>query len=228
MRKSSQKIFALLMALVMLIGVIPVPAFAAEGDPVVVIAGSDYQQSGSTTPKSNTTNILNRIEQDYTKESGVVKGFIFGGDYSQSLNSSSTTTSGINELKGVVQGVYGTGLNEVYVQGNHDAAVSGLTATGAHDTDYYGVFSINEDDFPSGGSVSSTMLTNLQNYLNGKVNEGYKKPIFVVTHLPLHKTNRYDSNGTGASIFNVLNEAGGKGLNIIFLFGHNHSGGYDA
>ena len=226
--KEMKRLLAIILAVVMLVGIVPVSAFAAEGDPVVVIAGSDYQQSGSTTPKNNATSILNRIEQDYAKESGVVKGFLFGGDYSQSINSSSTTTSGINELKGVVQGVYGTGLNEVYVQGNHDAAVSGLTATGAHDTDYYGVFSINEDDFPSGGSVSSTMLTNLQNYLNGKVNEGYKKPIFVVTHLPLHKTTRYDSTGTGASIFNVLNEAGGKGLNIIFLFGHNHSQGYDA
>lgn len=196
----------------------------AANETVVVIAGSDYQKHGNTVPKNNTQNILEAIQEDYA----TADGFLFGGDYSQTINDSRATTSGINELKSVVQGVYGDGMNEVYVQGNHDAAVSGLTATDAHDTDDYGVFSINEDDFPSGGQVNSDMLTKLENYLNTKANEKYSKPIFVVTHLPLHKTSRYDSVGTGAAIFNVLNEAGGKGLNIIFLFGHNHSQGYDA
>ena len=197
------------------------------GDKIVVIAGSDYQQSGSTVPKTNTQNILTAIQKDYKTASG----FIFGGDYSQTLNNSNSTTSGINELKGVVEGIYGTGLNEVFVQGNHDAAVSGLTATGAHDTDYYGVFSINEDDFSSSHSGSSvagaTMLKDLEDYLNAKINEGYSKPIFVATHLPLHATSRGD-NTSATKIFNLLNAAGESGLNIIFLFGHNHSGGYDA
>ena len=192
----------------------------------VVIAGSDYQQSG-TAPKTNTQNIMKAIQEDYP----TADGFIFGGDYSQSVNSSSSTTSGINELKGVVEGIYGTGLNEVFVQGNHDAAVSGLTATGGHDADDYSVFVINEDDFSSshsGSSVASTtMLTALENYLNEKVRTGYSKPVFVATHLPLHVTSRGD-NKSAVKIFDLLNEAGASGLNIIFLFGHNHSQGYDA
>lgn len=28
-------------------------------------------------------------------------------------------------------------------------------------------------------------------------------------------------------IFNVLNDAGGNGLNIVFLYGHDHSNGWD-
>ena len=157
-------------------------------------------------------------------------GFLFGGDYSQTLDKKGSTTSGINELKGVVQGVYGTNLAEVYVQGNHDAAVSELTATGAHDTDAYGVFSIKEDDFSSSHSGSSVannaMLSALESYLEAKVEAEYSKPIFVATHLPLHATSRGD-NTSASRIFELLNKAGASGLNIIFLFGHNHSDSYD-
>ena len=222
--KKMKSVLSFVLCLVMLVSLLPgtaLEAFAAKETPTIVIAGSDYQNSGSA-PKTNVENILAQIKEDYS----AAHGFLFGGDYSQIINNSSSTTSGIKELKGVVQGVYDTGMEEVYVQGNHDASVNDLTATGDHDTDDYGVFSINEDDFSSGGNVSSNMLTDLENYLDRKVSEKYKKPVFVTTHLPLHATSRGDNTGA-SEIFTLLNEAGESGLNIIFLFGHNHSGSYD-
>lgn len=72
----------------------------------------------------------------------------------------------------------------------------------------------------------------LDSWLDVKAEQGYSKPIFVMSHVPLHLNGRkengtsYDSRNAGY-IVNALNEAGEKGLNIIYLFGHNHSNGYD-
>ena len=90
-----------------------------------------------------------------------------------------------------------------------------LDDTGAYENAHYSVYAINYEDF---GSASS----GLQTYLNGK--SGYTKPIFVMSHQPLHKTSRGDNN-KAVNLFNVLNSY--EDLNIIFLFGHNHSSDYD-
>ena len=66
----------------------------AANDSVVVIAGSDYQQSGSTAPKTTVTNILSKIKADYTS----ADGFMFGGDYYQ--NTLDTTTASKNTDSG--------------------------------------------------------------------------------------------------------------------------------
>ncbi len=66
----------------------------------------------------------------------------------------------------------------------------------------------------------------LKDYLDEKAEANYTKPIFIITHVPLHNSGRGD-NRYASYLVNVLNEAGQKGLNIIYLFGHNHSGGYD-
>ncbi len=215
--KEIKRILSFVLCLVMVLGLFPagILTASAAGESIVVIAGSDYQQNG-TAPSTNVANILAQIVEDYP----TADGFLFGGDYTQSVNDTSATKSGKEELQNVVQGVYGTGMDEIYVQGNHDPNASTtdgtLSATGAHDTDYYGVYAINYKDF---GNAAD----GLNAYLNGK--SGYTKPIFVLSHQPLHKTSRND-NDKAVNLFNVLNSY--KDLNIIFLFGHNHSGGYDA
>ena len=70
---------------------------------------------------------------------------------------------------------------------------------------------------------------NLRNYLNHKLAVGFKAPIFVISHLPLHYSMRTRNDGDKQHanyIFNVLNDAGGNGLNIVFLYGHDHSNGW--
>ena len=59
---------------------------------------------------------------------------------------------------------------------------------------------------------------NLRNYLNHKLAVGFKAPIFVISHLPLHYSMRTRNDGDKQHanyIFNVLNDAGGNGLNIV-------------
>lgn len=238
--KKLKRFLALLLVACMMTGLVPVNAILvdAAGDSTIVIAGSDYQKSGSTEPKDSTSNILKQIQKNYT----TADGFLFGGDYTQSLDNASATKTGKEELQEVVQSVYGNSMKEVYVQGNHDpdsATTDGtLSTSGAHDTDNYGVYVINEKDYPWGYYHASDMQAKtkataeaLDSYLDAKVNEGYKKPVFVLSHLPLHYTSRTSSQGDGKYakyLYDVLDQAGDKGLNIIFLFGHNHSSGYDA
>lgn len=209
---------------------------AASSNATVVIAGSDFQPSDDNTDTgaNQVTALLNQIKQDYSTASG----FLFCGDYEySSTTSASESTNGKNALQAAVQAVYGTSMDEVYVQGNHDpdSLVTGgtLSSSGAHDAADYGVYVINEKDYMWYNDDETTIKSTasaLDAYLDAKVEADYTKPIFVVSHLPLHYSMRTYNDGDGRYanyIFDVLNEAGAAGLNIIFMFGHDHSNGWD-
>ena len=198
---------------------------------ITVIAGSDFQnQSGNTAGAQVVTSILTQMQNaGYTS----ADGFLFCGDYSYGYNQAA---EGIAALKDAVKGTYSTLEDNrmVFVQGNHDeAGASGLAKSGAHDTTDYGVYVINEDDYMWNNSDEATIqktAASLKTYLDAKVAERYQKPVFVVSHLPLHYSMRTYNDGDGKYanyIFNVLNEAGASGQNIIFLYGHDHSNGWD-
>lgn len=79
-------------------------------------------------------------------------------------------------------------------------------------------------------SAVQQTANNLQTYLNAKLSACYTAPIFVISHLPLHYTMRTKNDGDGQYanlIFNVLNKAAEDSLNIVFLYGHDHSNGWD-
>ncbi len=248
MRRNATKLFALLMTLCMLVGVLPMQLLAAEltatqSDVTYVLAASDFQaESGHSEGQTIVSNILTQVKKDYAE----MDGFLFAGDYDYKMtvygdsSVKSDTEGGKAKLRQTVQGVYGTSMDEVYVQGNHDndsMAGSICSPSGANDPDSgaYGVFVINEKDYmwstqKNEESTVKATAANLESYLDAKLEEGYSKPIFVMSHLPLHYSmrTRKDSDGMYANyIFDVLNDAGLKGLNIIFLFGHNHSHGWD-
>ena len=240
--KQIKKQLAYLLVVCMLLALLPTNVFAedlasraAGTDSTVVIAGSDFQnRSGNTAGAATVTDILNRMQNaGYTS----ADGFLFCGDYDYyTVGSTSSTEAGISALKNAVTGTYSTLADDrmVLVEGNHDAAAAtGLATSGAHDTTEYGVYVINEDDYMWRNSDEATIRNTasaLKAYLDGKVSEGYGKPVFVLSHLPLHYTMRTYNDGDGKYanyIFDVLNEAGASGLNIIFLYGHDHSNGWD-
>lgn len=230
----------MLLAVLMIFSLLPFGAFAAEtdgadsGNVTVVIAGSDFQDpDGDTGSSANVSAILEQIYEDHP----TADGFLFAGDYHYNMiTTSSDETTHINALKSTVEGVYGADIAEVFVQGNHDQVAQGscgLAGPGAHDTDTYGVFVIDEDDYQWGSGVNEARIKqtaqNLTEYLNAKIAVGCTAPIFVVSHVPLHFTSR-TSQGDGkyaSYIFDVLNAAGAAGLNIIFMYGHDHSNGWD-
>ena len=231
--KKFKKALALLLSLSLVLGMIPasaLTAFGAEGETTYVLAGSDFQASSHNAGATIVSGLLDKIKVDYP----TMDGFLFAGDYDVNYNDSA---NGKAKLQETVQAVYGTGMDEIYVQGNHDSdslVGSTLTASGANDAENYGVFVINEKDYMWYNNDEATIkktAENLETYLNAKRNAGYTKPIFVMSHLPLHYSMRTRSGGNDGMhanyIFDVLNEAGNAGLNIIFMFGHNHSHGWD-
>lgn len=237
------------------ITIAPVNEVVAQANDGVttVIAGSDFQnKSGDGSGKVVVQKIIqSMIDGGITS----VDGFLFAGDYWIDMipNKDDTAMLGhVNSLRDAVKEKY-TNLtydNMVCIQGNHDQVTpdpnkNGLSKSGAHDTNAYGVYVINEDDYmwASNASHSSTSYSgmsaeaivkqtaaNLKTYLDAKTAEKYDKPIFVVSHLPLHYSMRTRNDGDcmyANLIFDVLNTAGNNGLNIIFMYGHDHSNGWD-
>lgn len=239
---TGKKLLALLLALVMILSLLPTSVLATGSKPTVVIAGSDFQNpSGDTAGAQTVKNILTQMQSaGYTE----ADGFLFCGDYNYRYD---TTAAGlqvhIDALDAAVSEKYRSiaAGNRVHVQGNHDqvrAGTGGLAQSGANDptgdsAGKYGVFVINEDDYMWNNSNEATIITtaaNLKKYLDTKAADGFDKPIFVVSHLPLHYSMRTKNDGDGMYanyIFDVLNKAGAAGLNIIFLYGHDHSNGWD-
>lgn len=244
--KHIKKRLSWLLVICMLLGVLPLNVSATgdtsdtsitaeNGNSVTVIAGSDFQNpSGNEAGAQTVANILNTMKNNGYDSAD---GFLCCGDYDyDTVNNSTQTIEGITALKNAVQSVY-TSLTDsrmVMVQGNHDATgATGLSQSGANDTDEYGVYVINEDDYMWKNSDEATIkktAESLDAYLKKKIEDKNSKPIFVVSHLPLHYTMRTKNDGDGMYanyIFDVLNEASGYGLNIIFLYGHDHSNGWD-
>lgn len=225
-----------LMALIMVLSLLPASAIAAEAaeEPVVVIAGSDFQASSDSVGADNVKSILAQVVKEYPS----ADGFLFAGDYDKDDVAYANSAAGKAALQEALQGVYGAGMHEVYVQGNHDKdslVGSTLSPSGANDPESgaYGVFVINEKDYMWYNNDESTIkaaAASLKSYLDEKVAAKADEPIFVISHLPLHYSMRTKQDGDGQHanlIFDVLNQGGEAGLNIIFLFGHNHSHGWD-
>ena len=234
--KISRKVLAVWLSVLMCVSLLAASAtttVSAAQEETILLACSDFQPGSLTTGKSNISAILAAMKAD-----GITKAdYLFTvGDYNTSTPYDDPTSipdsrKGIAALKEVFSPVVGD--NMLFVQGNHDmAAVEGLVKSGNNDPAYgaYGLYVVNEDSFREWGSVDAAALTDLQLYLKNKVEIGYSKPIFILNHVPLHWSNRTikDSSGLNAyKVFNIVNDAAAQGLNIIYMFGHNHSSGYD-
>ena len=199
----------------------------------VLLAGTDFQAS---TWEKNFNNI-NGLRESIKNKDGyeLFDGFLFTGDYTPN-HGHDNATEGINELNNYTNGfVIG---NKVFAEGNHDApTVEMLSPYGNNDPigGTYGAFVIHEEDYGQFGAGDGQKVGNdLRAYFNEKLNNGWdmKKPIFVLTHVPLHFNWRtisdYGAGKNAQYIVEALNEAGEAGFNVIFLFGHNHSGDYDS
>ena len=204
----------------------------------VLIAGSDFQASTWDKNKSNVNAILDGIKNTDGYE--LFDGMLFAGDYTPN-HGHDNATEGIGVLNDFTNDfVIG---NKVYAEGNHDApTVEMLSPYGNNDPvgGTYGVFVFHEEDYGQFGDDddhernSQIVGDDLKAYFDEKIDSGWdmNKPIFVMTHVPLHFNWRTVSDygaGEGAQyIVDALNYGGENGFNIIFLYGHNHSSDYDA
>ena len=228
--KHIRKSLAVLLSVLMLISLFAVSATttvsAAEKE-TVIIAGSDYQTHDGT---AHIELILDAMKADGINPDKL----LFGGDYSLE-HSAATSQKGITRLKNYFS-AYMDEKDMVFAQGNHDkdaTEANGLTGWGNMDPAYgdYGLYIVEDPTVAQEwGSYDAASVAALQLYLDNKIEIGFSKPIFIMNHFPLHWGYRTQKDGVGTNayrFFNVINEAAGKGLNIIYLFGHNHSNGYD-
>ena len=217
-----------------------------EAPLAVVGAGSDFQYlvrdyNGVTYDDIHTANavVMEQLLQSMKADHPALDDYFLLGDYDAWEYTAATSGDGLKAACGALEKVYGLRTEQILaLQGNHDPAdTPGLAATGDYDREHYGVYLINEDDFPwCGGNPDQTRSTasKLKAYLDEKLQQGWTKPVFVLNHLPLHHSHRVGSgqdiadNRYAQYLVDVLNEAGQQGLQIIFLFGHNHSGSYDS
>ncbi len=229
-----KKLLALLLAAVMAAALM-LPAFAAgpfdNGAYATVLTGSDFQDLG-TAAYDRFGGLLAKM-----KSAGMPApdSVLVGGDYTKLLFD--YAVPGITQIRQNLTAVYPDADPErvVCIQGNHDNPSSGFTKTGFYDMGAYALYVINEDNFPwmqglrPGAELYVKKLAaDIESKLNGMISAGDRRPVFVLTHLPLHHTDRtmYTDNKYASYVFNVLNAAG-KTLDIVFLFGHQHSGDYD-
>ncbi len=229
-----KKLLSLLLAAVMAAALM-LPAFAAgpfDGSAyATVLTGSDFQDLG-TAAYDRFGGLVAKM-----KSAGMPTpdSVLVGGDYTKMLFD--YAVPGVAQIRDQLAAVYPDADTErvVCIQGNHDNPSSAFTKTGFYDMGVYMLYVINEDDFPwmQGLRPGEELLVkklaaNIEGSLNAMIGSGDRRPVIVMTHLPLHHTDRmlYTDNKYASYIFNVLNAAG-KTLDIVFLFGHQHSGDYD-
>ena len=230
--KHFRKSLAMLLSMLMLFSLFAISSpvtltvSAAEKE-TVIIAGSDFQTSDGTL-------YIDQIMAAMKKDGITPDKLLFGGDYSLE-HSAATSQKGITQLKNYFSN-YMDEKDMVFAQGNHDkdaTEANGLTGWGNMDPAYgdYGLYIVEDSTVAQEwGSYDAASVAALQLYLDNKLEIGYNKPIFIMNHFPLHWSYRTQKDGVGTNayrFFNVINDAAAQGLNIIYLFGHNHSNGYD-
>ena len=128
----------------------------------------------------------------------------------------------------------------LFVQGNHDRLTEQITPTGLHEYENYLIYVLNtEEDFPwkqgkTAGCLAKVRASSaaMKKCFDELIKRGETRPVFIAGHVPLHFTARTSSLHTtgdnlySSLIFDVVNEAA-KSLDIVYLFGHNHSKGWD-
>ena len=205
------------------------PYAVSDLSETIILGLSDFQASTDELGAAQVEQILNGgIAQKY----GMFDGLFAVGDYSAQMGYDVALT-GIDALNQTID-PYVSG-NKIYTEGNHDdPALPGLAPDWNNDPDggKYGVFVINEEEYDQFGDGGEATAAAMQAYFNEKLADPTwgNKPIFVLCHVPLHYSMRTETSNSGKTampMVEVLNEAGAQGLNILFLFGHNHSGGYD-
>lgn len=208
----------------------------------VLFLASDYQhRDGWGNPPDTLSSVL-----DAVYEAGIApNNAILCGDYTTEHghnNYNANPHIAIQEIKKIFLD-HDPDWNTdemIFVQGNHDERTEDISDSGLHEYEDYLVYVLNtEVDFPwrqgKNKQERKTMegALRLQKCLDDLRREGEERPIFLAAHVPLHFSGRTSSlQGTGDNLyarylFNVINEEAEE-LNLVYLYGHNHSRGWDS
>ena len=200
---------AMLLALVMLFSLLPVHAHAAE-------SGRESDTIFFATDRHQESSKLNSLLKALAYAPGLV---VLGGDHVNNTNSGSLAS-----ITSEIQAVY-PGVQTFYTYAAHDPNVSedssnpyAYARTGEYyeGEDYY-VYGVDQNDMQSASSAATASA----NFKSWADTIDSSKVIFVMCHMPIHS--RRGDNAGGATWMNALNEVG-QSHDIVFLWGHNHTG----
>ena len=228
----------------------------SEGDAkATLLFCSDFQtgtevspyQSVSDVPESLTSGMTNISKAIYDDGVTKIDRVLAVGDYTAytgRYNYDADATIGIQAFKNIIQNRWTDTDQFLFIQGNHDQANYPFDE-GANEYEDYIVYCINTTynssemgGFPwmQGSTGSEAQVKKaaqkLGDYLEGCITAGETRPIFIMVHLPLHFSGRTSSlygNGDNlysSYLFDVINTAA-EDLDIVYLYGHNHSKGWD-
>ena len=161
---------------------------------------------------------------------GGIDVMAFGGDMA---NASASQSDFWTLTQSDMTVISNKGVTGVYTTGNHEYSPGSYSATSTNTTQK--AYKINTegaagDDYliyclgsVSSSSSYSSQYSALDTYLKSA---GTDKPIFIITHFPLHyyKGKYMERKTTDAGkVIEVLNDAVGRGQTIVYLWGHNHT-----
>ena len=207
--KRTHKLISLLLAVVMIFSLLPnFGASAAEvsSDNVIFFATDRHEST------SNLNSLLSALA--YTP--GLV---VLGGDHVNDQNSGSLAS-----ITSEIQSVY-PGVQTFYTYAAHDTNVSedssipyAYARTGEvyEGADYY-VYGVDQNDMQSSSNASTASAA----FKTWAATADSSKVIFVMCHMPIHS--RRGDNAGGATWMTALNEVG-ESHDIVYLWGHNHTG----
>ena len=204
-----KRILSALLVFVMVLTLVPVHAHAAT-------AGNEANTIFFATDRHEETSKLNSLLKALAYTPGLV---VLGGDHVNNTNSGSLAS-----ITSEIQSVY-PGVQTFYTYAAHDPNVSedssnpyAFARTGeVYEGSQYYVYGVDQDDMQS----SSSAATASANFKTWAASADASKVIFVMCHMPIHK--RRNDNAGGATWMNALNEVG-QTHDIVFLWGHNHTG----
>lgn len=214
---------------------------AAEGQEsgplATVFFASDYQsEEGFDAPADTLAALIDEAEADGKS----IDRAVICGDYTNDAVLHDYQLSPDDSIAEIRE-VFGSEVTDImFVQGNHDRMTDEITETGLHDCGEYLIYVLNtEEDFPwkqgkMMGCLAKVKKSSaaMEECLKELIAKGETRPVFIAGHVPLHFTARTSSrhltgdNLYSSLIFNVVNDAA-KQLDIVYLYGHNHSKGWD-
>lgn len=212
MKRGFTKALALLLALVMLVGILPMSALAAETGTVLDAAIFCSDVHGYN---SDLTSVLGGVKTSGVDYSAI--GFV--GDTCLTVaNTTSTVQSALGDTDISVMFSYAASHDtedgaDISTNWNYSGEVEGVS-------DYYLVYTIRETDMQT-ASNASTAAQAFTTWYNGLSAADKAKPIFILSHRPLHE--RRNDNAGAAGWYTAISAAA-KTSDIVFFWAHNHTG----
>ena len=218
-----KRFVSMLLCVVMLLGFLPVTAFAADATETPVDAALFFSDL-HTTKDSYKENEIKEVMAGVTKSGLDFSSVTSVGDAFSSnntVNEGRTTTAITQAIR--------TGLNDAtvpvfYAWSDHDRGTDIENFTGLmYSGENYYIYAISMSDMSTSerygqpSTFSDAKLTAFTETVEGL---DHSKPMFIVSHMPLH--DRRDDNECANEWYGVIHDAAEK-MDIVFLWGHNHT-----